>query len=371
MDLLYKLIRKLLQKKGHGLDVEATLGSITPDDYEFGDGQLEARFGATVAPIRPSGQWDDDLPKIEIQSFPWGDTYHCAVFGTENCIQTLAKAKYGITEEYSERYLGVLAGIRNGVGGSPNTVAEEWRKNGNLPYDLLPFEGVTSWAKFNSPNPMTPALLAEGKKWGAKWSIGHDWIWDFSAQNIMNALMYSPLGVAVYAWPAESNGVYSKPAWATDNHWVELYGYEKGKYWKIFDHYDLTYKRLAWNYAFKFMKRFTLELKGQSEVVLHEEGKKLYEQLKKKHLIVIPSGEVYEVRDGYELYYEFWGTSSQWFQGIVDSGLRAKEKSGEFIGISQENFAKLEAACVLGGGGIKVDEATINKLKGLLESLTQ
>ena len=370
MELLYKIMRLFKQSPGHGLDVKATLGSITAEDYEFGDGQLEAKFGASVAVIKSDGQWDADLPKIEYQSFPWGETFHCTVFGTENCIQVLMKAKYGKIEEYTERYLGVLAKIKNGVGGSPNEVAEQWRKRGNLLYDKLPFEGVTSWSQFNSPNPMTADLVTEGEKWLTKWTFGHDWIWDFRPEVLMEALKYSPLGVGVYTWQKVGDK-YTKPSWATDNHWVMIYGYVKGDHWKVYDHYDSVHKKLAWDYPFSFAKRFTLSMKTTDEQALQEDGKKLYEQLKKKHIIVVPSGEVYEVRDGYELYYEFWGTSSAWFQGILDSGLRAKEKSGEFIGITEENFTKLKAACVLAGGGVRTDEKTIERLKGLLESLTK
>src|SRR3990167_4802380 len=205
------------QIKNYGLDPIATEASMTPEDYVFGDNKLEDRF-ASLTVIRPDGQWDAYLPPYEEQSFSWGDTFHCTVFGTENAIQMLAKAKYDYVEEFTERYLGVLAGITQ-QGGSPHTVAEKWRSYGNLAYQFLPFEGVGSWREFNSPNPMTQALVAEGRRWLTKFSIGHDWIRDFSPAIIKEALKYSPLGVGVYAWPPpDSNGIYHKPPGVTDNH---------------------------------------------------------------------------------------------------------------------------------------------------------
>jgi len=198
MQLLYALIRLFIQRKGHGFSVKDTKKSITPKDYVFGDGQLEIRLGGTPV-VRPNGQWDEFLPEIEIQRFSWGDTFHCTVYGDENMVQTMMKAKYGEVDEYTERYLGVLAKIVNNFGGSPHIVFEQWRRNGNLLYKFLPFENVKNWNEFNSPKPMTNELLAEGQKWLGKWKLGHDWIWDLRAKTLMKALNYSPLGVGVYA----------------------------------------------------------------------------------------------------------------------------------------------------------------------------
>lgn len=243
--------------KNYGFDPVETQASITPEDFVFGDGQLEARFEG-LTPIT-NGQWDDFLPPYEEQKFGWGDTYHCTVYGTENAIQALAKAKYGVSEEYSERYLGVLAGIRNGSGGSPHTVIEKWKNSGNLLYKFLPFENIKSWTEFNSPNPMSADLILEGKKWLTKYRIGHDWVYDFTPENLMEALKFSPIGVGVYAWPNPVDGIYNKPSGVRDNHWIIIYGYVKDKYWKAYDHYDGGFKKLAWGYRFEFAKRFTLE----------------------------------------------------------------------------------------------------------------
>lgn len=360
MNIINKLIRIFLQKKGHGLSVKDLKKSITKEDYSFGDAQLEIRFGGTPV-IKQDGQWDDCLPEKEIQHFSWGDTFHCTVYGTENCIQALMKAKYGELKEYSERYLGVLAGIRNYAGGSPHTVVEMWRKYGNVLYNLLPNDTPKSWVEFNSPNPMSSNLIGEGKKWLDEWSIGHDWIWNFSASSLKEALKYSPIGVGVYAW--DDNDLHSRPSWANDNHWVMMYGYVDGKYWKVYDHYDNVYKKLAWDYPFAFAKRFTLEKKTMSEQEQREKGKSLYQRLLGKHIIrPEANGEVHQILDS-EIKFCFWVTDCKFLQDNLNQGLKDDIAKGDFVGISEKDFANLIA--YVNFAGIEVEDPK-EKLQGLM-----
>ena len=75
----------------------------------------------------------------------------------------------------------------------------------------------------------------------------------------MSALRFSPIGVSVFAWVKDTDGLYYKPKGQRDNHFVTLYGYKEGEYWKIFDHYDDTIKRLKWDYDFGFAKRYYIK----------------------------------------------------------------------------------------------------------------
>ena len=363
MQLIYALIRVFLQQKGHGFSVRKAKNSVTKRDFAFGDGQLEIRFGGTAI-VKPDGQWDNDLPDKELQKFDWGDTYHCTVYGDENMVQTLKKAKYGESEEYSERFLGVLAGIVNNFGGSPHTVFEKWRRYGNVGYDSLPFEGINNWTQFNSPNPMSGDLIAEGERWLEKWSLGHDWIWDFRHSVLKDALKYSPLGVGVYAWAQKDDDTFYKPGWAKDNHWVMMYGYVEGKHWKVYDHYDNVFKKLDWNYPFAFAKRITLEKKTISEVERRNKGKSLYERLQNKHIIRPESnGEVYHVLDG-NIKFCFWVTDCKWMQDNLNQGLQDDIKRGEFIGISEVDYANLMSYVTF--AGIPVENPK-DKMKGLIK----
>ncbi len=351
------------QENKYGLDFESI--KIEEKDFIFGAGQIEERFGAQQV-VREDGQYDYFLPKLEVQKFPWGDSYHCPVYGTENCVQTLMKAKFGEFDEYTERYLGVLAGLIKNLGGNPNTVIEQWKKNGNLPYQFLPFEGVNSWEEFNSPNPMTAELIAEGKKWLSRWSIGHDWILPGivgTMQDAMKqALKFSPLGVAVQAWYFDSKtGYYYSPSGVNANHWVMCYGYEEGKYWKIYDHYDASKKKLAWDYNFPFVKRYTLGKQSFTPDSAADRGKKVYEKFKSK---VIQNwqgdGALYFVNNNTIEYYG-WGTNSKWVQAKLEIGLNDATKKGELKGITKEEFADLQAYCSF--QGIKIETSSDVELK--------
>lgn len=354
------------QENKYGLDFESI--KIEEKDFIFGAGQIEERFGAQPV-VREDGQYDYFLPKLEVQKFPWGESWYCPVYGTENCEQTLKKAKFGEFDEYTERFLGVLAGLKKNIGGNPNVVAEQWRKYGNLPYSFLPFEGVNSWEEFNSPNPMTPALIAEGKKYLEKWSFGHDWVLPGIVGTMKDAmkeaLKYSPLGVGVQAWYLDSKtGYYYSPKGVNANHWVMCYGYEEGKYWKIFDHYDASKKKLAWDYDFPFVKRYTLGKQSFTPDSAADRGKKVYEEYKGKRI------QRYEVAKGGhgEMYfvnantieYLGWGTNSKWVQEKLNFGLNDATKKGELKGISEQKFSDLQAYCSF--QGIKIETSSDVKL---------
>jgi hypothetical protein len=359
MNLIYAIIRLFKQKKGHGFKGV----KIDYDhDFMFGDGQLEERFGAAKQVIKENGQWDPYLPEAEYQKFDWGDTMHCTVYGTENCEQTLMKAKYGESQEYSERFLGVQAGITQG-GGSPHKVAEAWRRDGNLEYSLLPFEDANSWEEFNSPNPMTPELLNSAARWSSEWEFGHDWItpgiMGGMAGAIKHALKYSPVGVGVYAW-ASQDGYYVKPSWARDNHWVMCYGYVDGEYWKVYDHYDQVHKKIAWDYPWAFAKRYTLEKKNQEQ---EDKGYDLFKRLEGMHIHrAHAKGEIYYVGPE-EVVFEGWWSNSPWLKGGINEWLREQEQKGNFTGISEQDFEDLTSYIELAGIPFKDDGlSAVNKL---------
>jgi len=85
---------------------------IYPEDYVFGSGQLRSEM------LQPGGQWDEYLPSDELQKRNGLETMNCTVYGTLNCLEILLKRKYGIDENFSERYVGIAAGTTT-AGNSP------------------------------------------------------------------------------------------------------------------------------------------------------------------------------------------------------------------------------------------------------------
>ena len=45
---------------------------------------------------------------------------------------------------------------------------------------------------------------------GAEWQFNHDWV-ATTTQALWDALQYSPLGISVYAWVNDKDGLYYKP----------------------------------------------------------------------------------------------------------------------------------------------------------------
>lgn len=229
---------------------------FTPDQWTFGSQKLASRA------IKIDGQWDANLPKDEFQSYKAFDTQACVSYSTLNAFEILMEAKkYKKNGNFSDRYLAKLSGttIR---GNNPHHVLETMRMySGAIPEKEHPFFGG-SWDEYYSPITFNQRL--QGISWLKEWEIGHDWVIhgstpiELQRANLKEALMYSPLLVAVHAWEQE-DGIYIRPKGALSNHQCTMYGYQENRYWKIFDHYDKTKKKLAWDYGFDSVKRISIE----------------------------------------------------------------------------------------------------------------
>ena len=235
---------------------------IEEDNYVLGASALPA------IELCPDGQWDDLLPEEEVQIKRGVETYNCTAYGTLNALEILFLKLFVERKNFSERYVGIMAGTKP-YGNSPHVVIETIRKvSGVIDDSMLPFdEAIDNVEEYFSPSPMSFEYLNEGKKLLDRYSIGHEWVFtggDLAHKQgqLKEALKYSPVGISVYAWNLGDDDIYVKPAGKNDNHWTVLYGYEEGKYWKIFDSYDHTHKKLAWDFDFGQAKRYHIEKKA-------------------------------------------------------------------------------------------------------------
>lgn len=234
---------------------------ISPDDFLLGGNKMPYEF------LQTNGQWDAFLPTREVQHYrDQFDSMNCTNYGTLNAIEILLKRKYGETHNFSERYTGVMTGTTK-EGNSITKVVETIRKiSGLIPEALLPFDdAVQTWEQYYSPSPMASKHIREGQKWLVEYELKHEWVvlpWEESkADRIKDALVSSPLAVAVYAW-RERNGMYYRPSGVQDNHLCVLYGYDRDAF-MIFDSYDSTTKVLEPGYEINFAKRFWIEKTGR------------------------------------------------------------------------------------------------------------
>jgi len=348
MKVLNKLVR-ILKQRNKGFNADYELKKINTEKNHYSDlgGELFAKFGAFKVLVE-SGNWKPYFEKIDFEAQSKAvETMFCTVFNTENCLQAIQVAKYGKFEEYDEIPLANLAGVSPWKGGSPHAVAETIRKYGLFKYGTYPFTDQIK-SKEGLIIKVTDQMLKVGQEWLKNWDFGHEWIYGITPNKLLEMLKTSPLGVGVYAWEYDSNrGVYYKPSWATDNHWTcVIVGAEPGKYWWAYDSYidqtNTPFKKLDWNYPFSFAKRYWLEKKTEGE---YDAGRDLYNRLRGKLIMRSEaSGEMYEVLNDGVVQFAGWWTNNRRVQSILDKGLRAEQTAGNFIGISEENFKKLESS---------------------------
>lgn len=226
--------------------------TILPEHYIFGAAQIQAPV------LQPGGQWDAYLPPDEFQDLNGIEPYACASFGTLNCIETLRRRLFLADDAYSDRYTAKVSGTDVLKGNSPHTVAEYIRKVGTVLEATWPFDQtIDTFAKFYAKLPTSLATVAS--LFNTEHLFQHDWV-PTAPASLKEALKYSPLGISVYAWMlAPTGSLFVKPPGTTDNHFVMLYGYVDGQYWKIFDSYNNSHKRLAWNFGFEMAKRYHIE----------------------------------------------------------------------------------------------------------------
>ena len=90
-----------------------------------------------------------------------------------------------------------------------------------------------------------------GKLWIKEYELKYENHID-NKQRMMEALKYSPLWTAGFAW-YQKDGLYR--SYGTANHAFLVVGYVEGEYWLAFDSYSPFLKKLDWNSA-----KFTLTL---------------------------------------------------------------------------------------------------------------
>lgn len=233
------------------------------------EGQWYLGDGCSPADLLfPDGHgWGPFMPMGEVQSRDGFDSTNCTNYSLLNNIESIGRKKYGIEFQanLSERHRGIESGTTQ-FGNNFQNVCESLRTTGAIPEAFLPFDNtINSWVKYYSPRPMTFALWKVAESWKRKYSYNHDWVFlsgdslEVKQAKMKEALKYSPLSVAGYAW-AKRDGLYRSVGQA--NHAFDVYDFVEGKYWIALDSYaDSTgsfIKNIAWDYNFTEAKRHSL-----------------------------------------------------------------------------------------------------------------
>ena len=226
---------------------------IDEKDWIFGTGDT---LGSTV---RKGGDWRLFYPKFEMQMKNGLETLSCVTFTTLNAIEVLFDQKYKIKSDFSERYTAKVSGTTK-TGNSPQFVAQSVRHFGVIPEDVLPFSpDINTWDEFYSDVPED--LYKMGRGWLGEWVFNHQWV-PPEKEAMLDALTFSPLGVAVHAW-REDHGIYYRPDGAVDTHLTLLVGGDDN-FWYVFDSYPPYVKKLDKNYTFNRVKRYHIARQSES-----------------------------------------------------------------------------------------------------------
>ncbi len=226
--------------------VEPQLGN-----YIHGDGRL-----GTV-PLQPDGQWDAFLPPTEDQSSNGFEPRCCVSEGVAHAgVEILARQEYGNTMQRSVRFLATNSGTGAKQGNDPQSVCESLRLEGIVYESDYPFSAPDYNTFYQT---LTRALKALAIGEFAEFAYGHSWVNPVNPESLMEALTFSPLSAAGYAWEIDpQTGYYISPKGSIPGHYFVICGYDRNNYWKVRDSYPPFDKKLAWDFQFTGVKRHTL-----------------------------------------------------------------------------------------------------------------
>lgn len=236
---------------------------IEPKHFILGQGNVPFNI------INPERDWSNDLPKDEIQQIKGLETYNCTAFNTLKQIQMYEKFAFHQDNNYSERWLGIIAGTEP-PGNDPHIVYEAIRKYGLIPDSMLPFSDdittIEDYYSFKGGN--KDACYEAGIKWLETKNFFHEWVFDpnvnLSTEQkkdaLKTALYSSPICLAVYAWIQNDKGIYIKLG--EENHWTCMSKFDE--YQNIIDSYNPTHKLADQDII--YAKRIYIQIKSATKI---------------------------------------------------------------------------------------------------------
>ena len=236
---------------------------------------LGARGGILAGVINPSGDWTQYAPVFEPQAYTeadrWIETNNCTGFGISRSAAALMRFMYGKVINYSERFLGIVAGTNPAVGNDPYKVGEAARDYGFLNDFLLPFSAdIMTREQYYSPRPMTQMFLRPAADWKLSHKFNHEAVFkkddDVRAKHAMLkiALTKGPVAVSVKAWKRnDDTGLYYKSRGESDTHWTWLMRFD-GENPIVGDSYLPYEKKLTSDYDFNYAEWYAIDAETET-----------------------------------------------------------------------------------------------------------
>lgn len=242
-------------------------GGVVIVDRKPGDLVVGANNRVPKTILRPDGQHDDFLPVVEIQRLKDGtgeDTYWCATCSRNNCLETVHKEKFGHEINIDDQFVAVGSGTRKYVGNSLIAVAEWGRRNGFILEKNRLNNTYNIDEVYIAP---TTEELDEGKRMLNIYEMFFEWVdrpgtsQSATPEEMMKVLQYGPIQACVdgSAYSFNQQGFIGE--FKNYTHAIMVFGYEKGKYWKIFDSETRQALKFAWDYPLGFPMLHSIEKK--------------------------------------------------------------------------------------------------------------
>lgn len=216
-------------------------------------------FGKEV--LVPNGDWTPWLPTKEKQRRGF-ESMACTDFSSTSTVETYMnfltdKAKISVGNmqwaenngyfdengnwNFSDRFDAIVSGT-SGNGNSLKAVAHAKHKYGLIPEKMLPW--TDNKQKYFDKNSITQDMYALGAEFLKRFPINYERV---ARKDFDEALKYSPLAGACYAWNGIKDGVFFRVPHKI-NHAIEII--KRPDIWNIFDSYLPFIKKLANNYLF-------------------------------------------------------------------------------------------------------------------------
>lgn len=254
-----------------------------------GEFQASGESAAPKVLLARAGQFDAVLPDVEWQVKSNLDVFACVTFSALNCIETVfafllandglsEKAKTFLRENgyiapsgkvnFSDRFTAKMSGTTKN-GNYLTNVGESARNDGLVPEADWPFidrvPGQTDDEYWNAYYAEIPEeVKAKGKRFREVFRTWYEWVLvgngDAAVTPLLDALPYGPVQIAApICSPWDGSAVVKRCGSTRAQHATMIYGYERFKDWKDFDHYKASQKLLTWNYYMPYGLQYFVE----------------------------------------------------------------------------------------------------------------
>jgi hypothetical protein len=152
-------------------------------------------------------------------------------------------------------------------------VGDSIRHDGVVSEEDWPFDRDNmTWDQYYAEIPQE--IKDKGKVLMLQYEVEYELVFPPNHDQIWNALQYGPVQTTVKYNSPILDDIYQKFVGDTD-HAVMIYGGTEGQVFKVFDHYDKSLKKYAWDYNFGMSLLYTMgeikpmftKLETQKEIV--------------------------------------------------------------------------------------------------------